>query len=122
MTLEKTRIAATMIILLGFSVTALGGGFAHEPHPDWENPKMIGRNKEAPRATAIPFADPAAALERDPTASSWNVSLNGEWSFNWSENPAQRPTEFFQPGFDVSAWDLIPVPANWQLHGYGYQI
>jgi beta-galactosidase len=101
-------------------------GFSEAPrteaHPDWENPQMIGRNKEAPRATAIPFADPVAALVRNPAASPWNVSLNGEWSFNWSENPAQRSTEFFRTSFDVSEWDLIPVPANWQLHGYGYPI
>jgi beta-galactosidase len=83
---------------------------------------MIGRNKEAPRATAIPYADPEAALERDPAASPWNVSLNGEWSFNWSENPVSRPVEFFRPDFDISGWDTIPVPANWQLHGYGYPI
>ena len=122
MTWTKTRVAVAMFVVLGVPAAGICGGFDHEPHPDWENPQMIGRNKEAPRATAIPFADPGAALERDPTASPWNVSLNGEWSFNWSENPAQRPTEFFQPGFDVGAWDLIPVPANWQLHGYGYPI
>jgi len=111
-----------MVALVGAAAVGFGGGFKHDPHPDWENPKMIGRNKEAPRATAIPFADPEAALERDPAASPWNVSLNGEWSFNWAENPAQRPAEFFRTDFDVSSWDLIPVPANWQLHGYGYPI
>ncbi len=111
-----------MVALIGAAVVGFSGGFKHDPHPDWENPKMIGRNKEAPRATAIPFADPEAALERDPAASPWNVSLNGEWSFNWAENPAQRPAEFFRTDFNVSSWDLIPVPANWQLHGYGYPI
>jgi len=111
-----------MVIALGCSAVGCGGGFTHEPHPDWENPQMIARNKEAPRATGIPFADSAAALVRDPAGSPWHASLNGEWSFGWSENPAQRPTEFHRQDFDVSAWDLIPVPANWQLHGYGYPI
>jgi beta-galactosidase len=118
----KTRFAVAMVVLSCATTTGFGGAPSTEAHPDWENPQMIGRNKEAPRATAIPFADPAAALKRDPTASPWNRSLNGEWSFNWSENPAQRPIEFFRPGFDVSEWNLIPVPANWQLHGYGYPI
>ena len=83
---------------------------------------MIGRGKEMPRATAIPFADPAAALKRNPAGSPWHLSLNGEWSFSWSENPAQRPVDFYRIDYDVSAWNLIPVPANWQLHGYGYPI
>ena len=29
---------------------------------DWEDPNMIGRNKEAAKATALPFADVEAAL------------------------------------------------------------
>jgi beta-galactosidase len=111
-----------IVIALGCAAAGCGGGFTHDAHPDWENPQMIGRNKEAPRATAVPFADVESALARDPEASPWHLSLNGEWSFNWSENPASRPVDFFQPEYDVSTWDLIPVPANWQLHGYGYPI
>jgi beta-galactosidase len=103
-------------------IIGCSGGERPPAHGDWENPQMIGRNKEAARATAIPFVDVDTALMRNPAASPWSVSLNGEWSFNWAENPAQRPAEFFRPEFDVSAWDLIPVPANWQLHGYGYPI
>ncbi len=118
----KTRIVVTVSALLGISVAGFGGGFDHEPHPDWENPQMIGRNKEAARATAVPFGDPDSALERNAAASPWYVSLNGEWSFNWAENAVQRPVDFYHPEFDVSSWDLIPVPANWQLHGYGYPI
>jgi len=121
-TWTKTRLAASVLIIGGFVAVGCSPGTKPEPHPDWENPQMIGRNKEAPRATAISFADPEAALARDPVASPWNVSLNGEWSFDWAENPDQRPTEFYRPDFDVSSWDLIPVPANWQLHGYGYPI
>ena len=65
---------------------------------------------------------PTGALSGDPAASPWYVSLNGEWSFNWSPNPTERPVDFFKPEYDVSSWDTIPVPANWQLHGYGYPI
>jgi len=121
-TWTRARIAKAMVIALGCTAVGFGGGFTHEPHPDWENPQMIGRNKEMPRATAIPFADPTAALKRNPAGSPWHLSLNGEWSFSWSENPAQRPVDFYRIDYDVSAWNLIPVPANWQLHGYGYLI
>ncbi len=83
---------------------------------------MIGRNKEAAKATAIPFADVSSALARDPAGSPWYRSLNGTWDFHWSENPDVRPVDFYRPDFDVASWDEIPVPANWQLHGYGYPI
>ena len=83
---------------------------------------MIGRNKEAARATAIPFADRPTALVRDPAASPWFHSLNGTWDFHWSPNPDERPLDFYEPDFDIGGWDAIPVPANWQLHGHGYPI
>jgi hypothetical protein len=72
----KTRIAVTMVALIG--AAAVGFGEAPEPemHPDWENPQMIGRNKETPRATATPFADAESALAGDASASPWTVSLN----------------------------------------------
>jgi beta-galactosidase len=112
-------LLATAGILAAATVSLAG---EHELHPDWENPQMTGRNKEAPRATAIAFADPAAALEGDPAGSPWWRSLNGDWHFRWSANPEQRPQEFFRPDYDVSSWGTIPVPANWQLHGHGYPI
>jgi len=109
-------------MMIGLLAVGCVVGPRPEPHPDWENPQMIGRGKDAPRATAIPFADVEAALVGDPAVSPWHRSLNGEWSFNWAENPASRPVDFFHPEYDVSSWDFIPVPANWQLHGHGYPI
>lgn len=47
------------------------------------------------------------------------LSLHGDWTFNWVENADQRPTGFFRPGFDASAWGTMPVPGNWELNGYG---
>jgi len=116
----KERLAAVLAMVC--VVVGCGEAPKPEPHPDWENPQMIGRNKDAPRATAIPFADVETALVGDPAVSPWHRSLNGEWSFNWAENPASRPVDFFHPEYDVSSWDFIPVPANWQLHGHGYPI
>jgi beta-galactosidase len=118
----KLSLLAAAIVMIGVLVLGCGILSKPEPHPDWENPHMIGRNKELPRATSIPFSDAKAALAGISSASPWFQSLNGEWSFHWSQNPAQRPVEFFRPDFDVSSWDSIPVPANWQLHGYGYPI
>jgi len=39
--------------------------------------------------------------------------------FNWAPGPDSRPTDFYKVNFDVSGWDEIKVPSNWQLEGYG---
>ncbi len=110
-----------VLIVVALAPVCIGGETSNL-HGDWENPEMIGRNKEAPRATALPFPDPVTALAAEAAGSPWYRSLNGDWSFHWSPNPALRPTEFFRPDFDVRSWSTIPVPANWQLHGHGYPI
>ena len=35
-----------------------------------------------------------------------------------SSKPADRPRDFFRADFDESGWAEIPVPSNWELHGY----
>jgi len=92
---------------------------------DWEDQTVIGRNKEAPHCTLMPFTgfqDPAAAMEARRDDSPFFHSLNGDWRFHWVKSPDERPTGFEQPGFDDSKWDTLPVPSNWQMHGYGVPI
>ena len=96
---------------------------------DWENEKVFAINKEAGRATFIPFSN-VMELERDPSyrkpwidpASSRYLSLNGKWKFNWVKEPELRPKDFYRTDYDVSQWDEIPVPSNWEMHGYGTPI
>ncbi|UCG58833.1 MAG: beta galactosidase jelly roll domain-containing protein, partial [Phycisphaerales bacterium] len=89
---------------------------------DWEDPEVIGRNKEPAHCTLMPYPDVATALKCQREASPFYKSLNGDWKFNWVRKPADRPVDFYEPGYDVSGWDEIPVPSNWQLHGYGIPI
>lgn len=87
--------------------------------PDWENPAVLGIGKEPPQTTMMAYADIASAIRGDPEASPYFRSLNGNWKFMWSPDPARRPQGFHRPTFDDEAWDEIPVPSNWQMHGYG---
>ena len=48
--------------------------------------------------------------------------LNGNWSFRYALNPASACEGFFEPDFDVTSWDTISVPGNWQLQGYDIPI
>ncbi|HSD65687.1 MAG TPA: glycoside hydrolase family 2 TIM barrel-domain containing protein, partial [Vicinamibacteria bacterium] len=86
--------------------------------PDWEDPQVVGINKLDPHAPVYPFADEASARRLDRAQSPYYRLLNGRWKFRFSPNPEARPKEFFEPGFDDSAWDTIPVPSNIEKQGY----
>jgi beta-galactosidase len=45
--------------------------------------------------------------------------LNGNWKFNYSGNPDNRPEQFYQLDFNCSNWGNISVPGHIQLQGYG---
>lgn len=90
--------------------------------PDWENEQILHLNTEPPRATFVPFATVAEALNNDLTSSPFYFSLNGEWKFNWSPKPELRPASFFETNFDDSAWTNIAVPSNWEMKGFGTPI
>ena len=82
--------------------------------PSWNDINVIRENTEAPRAHFIPDrVDPSDIRQ---------LSLNGTWRFNYSDSPSARPPVFYATSFDVSTWDEIPVPSNWERHGYGYPI
>ena len=46
-------------------------------------------------------------------------SLNGRWKFRYTEDPAQRPKEFYRDDCDCSGWDSIEVPGHIQMQGHG---
>lgn len=110
----------------------------HQAAPnDWENPQVVGINKEAPRATSYPCADLSEALrgisaphrELDRLSgkvvesnSKWTQSLDGDWKFHWSHDPAHRPMEFWKSDFDDGSWKTIPVPSCVEVEGYGIPI
>ena len=52
-----------------------------------------------------------------PENSSYWKSLDGLWKFHWAPNPDERPKDFFRTDYDVSKWDDIKVPMNWNMAG-----
>ncbi|MDP0492226.1 MAG: glycoside hydrolase family 2 TIM barrel-domain containing protein [Verrucomicrobiota bacterium JB023] len=104
------------LALLGSALT----GKAQKP--DWENLDVFHVNKEAPHATKMPFPTKEGALTKLRMESPYCQLLNGTWKFHHVGHPDQRPADFFKVDFDVSAWDDIKVPSNWQLEGYGIPV
>ncbi|MCE5250831.1 DUF4981 domain-containing protein [bacterium] len=90
--------------------------------PEWEDPEMIGRNKEPGHVTLVPFHNVQSALAGDRATTPWMRSLNGVWKFNWVPTPEQRPQGFQREEYDVSGWGTIPVPSCMELQGHGIPI
>ena len=86
---------------------------------DWENPQVLGINREPSHATALPFADEAGALTAERGMSPFFQLLSGAWQFRYLPSPAQVPKGFEQPSYAAEGWDTLPVPSNWEMHGYG---
>lgn len=76
-------------------------------------------NKLAPAASFFPFEK--MGLDEKESSARFK-SLNGVWNFHWVKNPSYRPKTFHQFSFDDSDWDKIPVPANWEVEGFGKPI
>lgn len=96
---------------------------------DWENETIFAINKEPGHVTYYTFPS-IESLKADKTfdkpweepASSLHQSLNGNWKFHWVKKPDERPVNFYKMNYDISSWKEIPVPSNWEMHGYGTPI
>jgi len=87
---------------------------------DWENLDLMHRNREPAHATLLPYADAASARSFNRDASPYFRLLNGAWAFKYLPSPAEVPEDFAAEGTSTAEWDSIPVPSNWQMHGYGH--
>jgi beta-galactosidase len=114
---ELLRVLNAITILIILLPAAYG-----QPQSDWENPQVVGLNKEAGHCTLVPYPNTESALQCERQNSEFYKSLNGKWKFNWVNKPSDRPVDFYKSSYDVSKWDEIPVPSNWQMHGYGRPI
>ena len=96
----------------------------------WENETIFAENKEQGHATYMPYASEQEMLaDKKYYATPWTdvhssryCSLNGEWAFQLVSEPSQRPLDFYKEDYDVSSWDKIPVPSNWEMQGYDHPI
>ena len=92
--------------------------FQNRAH-DWENPHLLQRGRLPAHATSLPYSSPAAALLSGRGDSDCFKLLNGDWRFFYAQSPAELVPGFEAAGFSDDGWDLLPVPSNWQMHGYG---
>lgn len=111
--MKKQIMKKKMMTLLWMAMWTAMPVLAQEHH-DWEDASIVSRGKLPYHATLQLPSKEAECKEI--------VSLDGQWYFHWSKDPASRPADFYKSTFDVSSWPTIHVPGNWQLQGYGKPI
>lgn len=84
---------------------------------EWQSPDSVAVNKQQPHAWFFSFRNVEEARKVLPENSSYWKSLDGLWKFHWAPNPDKRPKDFYRTDYDVSQWDDIKVPMNWNLAG-----
>ncbi|WP_281613045.1 glycoside hydrolase family 2 TIM barrel-domain containing protein [Flammeovirga sp. SubArs3] len=87
---------------------------------NWENPEVIRVNTEETHSTFTHYQ--TDNFSKDLKDLDNYKLLNGTWKFNWVPKPADRPADFYKVDYDVSSWNDIDVPSDWQMRGYGYPI
>ncbi|MCQ2197454.1 MAG: beta-galactosidase [Bacteroidaceae bacterium] len=100
----------SLALTVALGVTTCANAQQH----DWENPHVLGINK-------LPYHATLQLPSRESECKEI-VSLDGKWAFHWSKDPDSRPVEFYKEDYDVTGWDRIAVPGNWQMQGYGKPI
>ncbi len=84
----------------------------------WKDLNILSKNTLDPHGTSIPFDSVGQVLKGDRIESGYFMLLNGLWKFKYFNHPAYVPETYFMPEYDDALWDTLPVPSNWQLHGY----
>ncbi|WP_430813414.1 sugar-binding domain-containing protein [Carboxylicivirga sp. RSCT41] len=107
-----------LIILLFILLTPMQLAFCQN---DWENELVFEKNKLPARVPTLSFKNAKDALSGNLDLARV-ISLNGEWKFRFVDKVNERPLDFMNTNIDVSDWDNITVPSNWELKGFGQPI
>lgn len=106
-----------------FIVMALVMNVKAQEIADWWNDVSVYQvNKVAPRTNVIPYQDEKGINNLEYRESPYYQCINGKWKFHWVEKPSDKPQGFYAEGYDVSSWNTIRVPSNWELNGYGIPV
>lgn len=96
--------------------------FAQTIPSELQSPEITAVNRLPMKASAFAYENRKLAAGGEKEKSAYFFSLNGFWKFNWVQDPAQRPADFYRKDFNDDHWTNFKVPANWEVNGYGLPI
>jgi beta-galactosidase len=122
-TTKDLNIMFKRILPLILTVSAIST-FADENYVEWQDQNAFNIGQIPIHTCVVPYTanDEIGIRNHEYSTSPYYLNLNGSWKFKWSKSPAERPTDFFSQSYDVSAWDNINVPGDWQCQGYGTKL
>ena len=96
------------------------GGFSMIVPSYYENPRIIRENTLPDHAYFIPASHRFDEAAEHREFSDRFQLLNGIWRFRYYPSIYDLKDRFYEPGYEGSDFDTIPVPSVWQSHGYDY--
>ena len=84
----------------------------------WEDPSCLHVQCEKPHAYFIPFESEEKAGKAIRGTSGFLKNLTGVWKFCYTSSFNDIEAPFYEADYNADSWDDLPVPSNWQLHGY----
>jgi len=120
----KNKNILSVFILFGLTVNLIGQ--TKDPIKNYnyyiQNKEVISENKMDAHASFTSYTSVESALNKNAEKATYYQSLSGIWKFKWVRSPKDKPIKFIDPRSDLSSWDEIKVPANWEVEGFGTPI
>ncbi|MBO5747162.1 MAG: beta-galactosidase [Clostridia bacterium] len=85
------------------------------------NIKVSRLGTAKPRAYYVPYGSPEEAKTNIREESSrFKLLSDCKWAFKYFDSYEYIPENITDENVSLSDWDKIPVPSNWNLHGYDH--
>lgn len=84
-----------------------------------ENTKVFELNQVEGHTVCTPSSGVTEALQAKALSGKNVLSLNGSWKFYFSNTPDESPANFYEASFNDKEWQVIQVPSNWEMQGFG---
>ncbi|MCL3780119.1 DUF4981 domain-containing protein [Prolixibacteraceae bacterium JC049] len=112
-------IKSFTLLFLGIFLGLMQKSSCAQTPKELQNAEIFGINKLPARTSVWPASQIDKAQNNTYECAENVKSLNGDWKFNWSPDPASRPANFYKTGFNSEEWATIPVPSTMERQGYG---
>lgn len=106
-------------LIVASATLAIASALSAQTFNEWNDPTVNAVNRLDMHASFFPYSNAGDAESGKYKEAENYLSLNGPWRFNWVKDRSMRPTDFYRTDFNDRGWDVIQVPAMWELSGYG---
>ena len=122
--MQNFKLKVSSILLIGLISNIYGQ--AKDPIDEYsyyiQNKEVIAENKMDAHASFTSYTSEANALNYKGEEAKYYQKLDGLWKFNWVRSPKDKPNKFMDPDVNISDWENIKVPSNWEVEGFGTPI